>query len=98
MGAGRSRLGALMRFLAGAAVAHQGREPVEGIDVAGNHFDHFRLRRAAAGQGSNGPFHGGFIRLASEPAPAACATSHLCHPGDRRDHHEHDEDEKNEFD
>ena len=96
--AGPGVLGPLVRLFARAAVAHERGQAVEGIHLAGRGLGDLRLRGAAARQASDRPADRGLIRLSAEPGPATCATSYLCHPGDRRDHHEHDEDEKNEFD
>ena len=97
-GSSRVGLGSLVRLLAGAAIAHERGQTIEGIHLAGGDFGDLRLGGSPAGQAADRPADRGLIRLSAEPGPATCATSHLCHPGDRRDHHEHDKDEKNEFD
>ena len=87
-----------MRLFAGSAVAHERGETIEGIHVTGGRLDGLGLWGVTSRQASGDPPDGGFIGLAAEPCPATCATSDLCHPGDGCDHHEHDKNEKNEFD
>ena len=89
---------AFVRLFAGAAVAHEGGEAIERIDLARGDFHDLRLGGVAAGHGPDDPTYGGLIQSAAEPASATCSTTDLGHPGDRRDDDEHDHDEKNEFD